>query len=130
MVLYLDASAIVKLVRREPETLALIEEVRRDPELVSSDLSWTEVVRAVLRVRGDTARAEAILSDIALVPVDGGILRAAATLTPSTLRTLDAIHLATALSFGADLGQLVTYDGRLAGAASGAGVASSAPGAR
>jgi uncharacterized protein len=127
-VLYLDASAIVKLVRREPETLDLVEEIRRDPDLVSSELSWTEVLRAIVRVRGDTARAEAILADIALVPVDGGILRAAAALTPPTLRTLDAIHLATALSLGADLDRVITYDSRLAEATSAAGAAVSAPG--
>jgi predicted nucleic acid-binding protein len=128
-VLYLDASAIVKLARREPETPDLVEMVRRDPSLVSSALSWTEVVRAVRRVGGDKARAEAVVGGVALVPVDDGIVRAAADLSPPSLRSLDAIHLATALSLADDLGQLVTYDARLADAASSAGLDVVAPGA-
>jgi predicted nucleic acid-binding protein len=79
-------------------------------------VSFVEVVRAVRRVRGDVRRAEAVIGAIALVPVDGGIIRAAG-LSPSTLRSLDAIHLATALSPRDDVSRLVTYDGRLAAAA-------------
>ena len=127
-VLYLDSSAVVKLVSREPETADLIRVVRADPSVISSALAWTEVVRAVRRVRGNTARAEGVLSGIALVPIDGGIVRSAATLAPTSLRTLDAIHVATALSLGADVSQLVTYDDRLAGAATDAGIEVITPG--
>jgi predicted nucleic acid-binding protein len=128
-VLYLDASAIVKLARREPETPDLVDAVRRDPALVSSVLSWTEVVRAVRRAGGDTARAEAVLGGVALVPIDDGIVRAAADMEPATLRSLDAIHLATVLTLADDLDRLVTYDARLADAASGVGIDVAAPGA-
>jgi predicted nucleic acid-binding protein len=128
-VLYLDSSAIVKLVAREPETDALVQAVRADASLVSSALAWTEVLRAVRRVAGDVGRAEAVLRGLALVPIDDGILRSAAALTPKTIRTLDAIHLATALSLGADVSRLVAYDERLARAAREAGVTVAAPGA-
>ncbi|MGH2630817.1 MAG: type II toxin-antitoxin system VapC family toxin [Actinomycetota bacterium] len=127
--LYLDASAIVKLVRREPETLDLIDAVRQDPALVSSALSWTEVMRGVRRVGGDAARAEEVLGDIALVPIDDGIVRAAADLAPRTLRGVDAVHLATVLSLADDVDRLVTYDARLADAAAAAGIDVAAPGA-
>jgi predicted nucleic acid-binding protein len=128
-VLYLDSSAIVKLVVREPETGALVRFVREDPAVVSSALAWTEVMRAIARIGGDTARAEAVLRGVALIPIDDGIIRAAVAVQPSTLRTLDAIHMATALSLGRELSQLVTYDERLARAGNEAGVAAVAPGA-
>jgi len=128
-VLYLDSSAIVKLVAREPETPALVEAVRADPAVVSSALAWTEVVRAVRRARGRVARAQQVLDGIALVPLDEGTLRAAGDLAPAGLRTLDAIHLATALSLGEDVTGLVTYDERLAEAAAAVGIDVIAPGA-
>ena len=128
VVLYLDSSAIVKLVSREPETPALVDVVRAAPALISSALARAEVVRAVRRVRGNVARAEGVLDAIAVVPIDDGIIRSAAALDPVTLRTLDAIHVATALSLGTDLSQLATYDGRLAEAAVGAGIDVISPG--
>jgi uncharacterized protein len=127
-VLYLDSSAIVKLVAREPETPGLVEAVRTDPAVISSALAWTEVIRAVKRARGRVARAQEVLEGIALVPIDDGILRGAADLSPAGLRTLDAIHVATALSLGEDVTTLVTYDGRLAEAATVAGIPVIAPG--
>jgi len=127
-VLYLDSSAIVKLVAREPETPELVEAVRADPAVISSALARTEVIRAVRRARGRVARAQEVLEGIALVPIDDGILRGAADLAPVGLRTLDAIHVATALSLGEDLASLVTYDGRLAEAAATAGIQVIAPG--
>jgi predicted nucleic acid-binding protein len=116
-VLYLDASAIVKLVRSEPETPALVEAIRADPEVVSSALSWTEVVRAARRARVRTTRATAVLNAIAAVPIDDGILRDAAELAPTSLRTLDAIHLASARSLGEDIDAVITYDERMIEAA-------------
>ncbi len=126
--LYLDSSAIVKLVTREPGTTELVQAVRADPEVVSSALARTEVVRAVRRSGGRTARAEAVLDRIALVHIDDGILRSAARLVPPELRTLDAIHLATALSLAVDVAAVVTYDGRLARAAVEAGLDVRSPG--
>lgn len=126
--LYLDSSAIVKLVAREPETPELVEAVRADPEVVSSALAWTEIIRAVRRARGRIARAREVLEGIALVPIDDGIIRGAADLAPVGLRTLDALHIATALSLGEDITSLVTYDDRLAEAAATAGIEVIAPG--
>ncbi|MGB7805301.1 MAG: type II toxin-antitoxin system VapC family toxin [Actinomycetota bacterium] len=126
---YLDSSAIVKLIAREPETAALVEGVRTDQDVVSSELAVTEVIRAVARVGGGTTRAASVLNALALVPIDGAILRDAASLKPRSLRTLDAIHLATALSLGRDLDVLITYDQRLGEAAERAGLTVSSPGA-
>ena len=98
--------------------------------MVSSALAWTEVIRAVRRARGRVARARDVLEGIALVPIDDGILRGAADLAPVALRTLDAIHVATALSLRGDLASLVTYDDRLAAAATAAGIRVVAPGTR
>jgi uncharacterized protein len=95
--LYLDSSAIVKLVSREPESGVLVRVIRDDPSLISSALSFVGVVRAVRRVRGDVRRAETVLAGIALVPIDDGIIRSAAALPSSALRSLDAIHLATVI---------------------------------
>lgn len=128
--LYLDASALVKLIRHEPETGDLVNEVRADPAAVSSALSRTEVVRAVRRARGDAERAEAVIAGVALVPIDDAILHEAAVLGPTTLRTLDAIHLATAISLGGDLDRVIAYDVRLVEAAVGVGLTVMSPGAR
>jgi len=127
-VLYLDSSAIVKLVVREPETAELVKAIHADPDVVSSHIAWTEVVIATRRAGRSTARAEGILDGIALVPVDDAILRGAATLGPNDLRTLDAIHLATAVSLRPDVGTIVTYDVRQARAASALGLEVWAPG--
>jgi uncharacterized protein len=126
--LYLDSSAIVKLISPEPESRHLVELVREDPALVASELGWTEVVRAVRRAGGSTDRAAAVLEGIALVPIDGGIIRTAAELDPPSLRTLDAIHLATALSLGDDLTRLISFDDRLSRAAAAVGIEVAAPG--
>ena len=126
--LYLDSSAIVKLVEPEPETPALVEVARSAAALVSSALAMTEVIRAVRRVGGSVARASEALETIALVPLDDGIIRTAAELDPATLRTLDAIHLATALSLGSDVSALATYDRGLSAAAAAAGLEAIAPG--
>ena len=85
------------------------------------------MVRAVRRVGGDAARAEAVLGDVALIPIDDGIVRPAADLTPETPRSLDAIHLATVLILAGDVDRLATYDGRLADAAAAEGMDVSAP---
>ena len=128
--LYLDSSAIVKLVTPEPETPALVEMLRSDPETVSSALARVEVLRAVRRASAGgerVRRAEAVLDRIALVSIDEGILHRAANLGPPTLRTLDSIHLATALLLESDVAGVITYDDRLAEAASRAGLGVFAP---
>lgn len=121
--LYLDASALVKLAVAEPESRALRELLRSWPERASSVISRVEVVRAAARVGGSSVRrARDVLDRIALVELDEAVLERAASLEPTHLRTLDAIHLATALSLGEDLGAICAYDARLAEAAASAGI--------
>jgi predicted nucleic acid-binding protein len=116
--LYLDSSAIVKLVVPEPETKALRDLLRSWPERVSSVVARIEVERVARRIGGGAVRrSRSVLSRIALVGLDEPVVRVAAALDPPELRTLDAIHLATAISLGGDLGALCVYDVRLGGAA-------------
>jgi predicted nucleic acid-binding protein len=126
---YLDPSAIVKLVVAEPESVALRTYLRRRQPLVSSALARTEVRRAVLR-EGPTAlvRSDRVLERINLVRVSDRVLSVAGELMPADLRSLDAIHLATALELGPDLGRLVTYDQRMRSAARHLGLTTAAPG--
>ena len=126
--LYLDSSAIVKLVVNAPETADLVLAVQADPEIVSSSLAWTEVMIAVRRAGRSTARAERVLDGIALIPIDDGILHEAAALSPKNLRTLDAIHVATALSLRPDVATMITYDVRQAQIASALGLEVAMPG--
>lgn len=117
---YLDASALVKLVVAEPESAALIDRLREWPHRASSALSITEVPRALRRAgfaAPATRRARAVLARVALIEIDRAILTAAASLNPAGLRTLDAVHLATALTLRPDLATFVTYDRRLGAAA-------------
>jgi predicted nucleic acid-binding protein len=111
----------VKLAIREKGSVELERRVRGGG-LVSSVLAITEVGRAV--VRTDRARprdAGDVLRSVTLVDLDASILRAAATLIPPALRSLDAIHLATALAVAEDLEAFVTYDRQLGRAARAAG---------
>jgi hypothetical protein len=116
--LYLDSSAMVKLVVPELETKALRELLRSWPERVSSVVARTEVERVAGRIGGGAVRrARSVLARIALVDLDEPVVRVAAALDPPELRTLDAIHLATAISLGGDLGAFCAYDVRLGDAA-------------
>jgi uncharacterized protein len=112
---YLDASAFVKLVLDEPESDAL--ELAAEPwRWTSSALLEVEVMIAVRRrARSQLDAAAALLGSVTTLHVDERIIRAAAA--ADDLRSLDAIHLATALSLGDHLGAFVTYDQRLIAAA-------------
>ncbi len=115
---YLDSSAIVKLAVRENESVALRRYLRRRRPLVASALARTEVIRALLP-GGDAAVAAGrkVLARLDLIRINTGVLDEAAVLLPADLRSLDAIHLATARRLGHDLGVIVTYDERMAEAA-------------
>jgi predicted nucleic acid-binding protein len=125
---YLDSSAIVKLAVAEPESAALRGYLRRRRPLVSSALAKTEVARALLPL-GEPAvqRGHEVLARLELIRVSDRILTAAGSLQPVELRTLDAIHLATAHQLGSDLARIVTYDERLSAAATATGCAVAAP---
>ncbi len=123
--MYLDASAIVKLVLPEPETSHLVSRLRHDPEVISSALSRVEVLRALKRIQATSAvqrQAERVFSRIALVRIDDAVLEKATAIDPAELRSLDAIHLSTAVGLGAALDGLVTYDSRLRDAAAQTGL--------
>jgi predicted nucleic acid-binding protein len=126
--LYLDSSAIVKLVVPEPETRALREQLRSWPERVSSVIARVEVVRTARRVGLSAARrADAVVARLGLVELDDEVIQRASKLAPPELRTLDALHLATALSLGDDLGALCVYDARLSSVAGTMGLRTLAP---
>ena len=115
---YLDSSAIVKLAVRETESDALRKHLRRRRPLVSSALARTEVLRALLP-GGENAlvAGRRVLERIDLVRVNDRVLNLAGSLLLEELRSLDAIHLATAGRLGSDLGEIVTYDEKMTAAA-------------
>jgi len=133
--LYLDSSALVKLVLHEPESEALRQFIH-GADLLSSELVLVEVPRAVRRAAANDpalpvepliAQAERVLESVALAPLDHGLLLGAGALSEPMLRALDAIHVATA----ADLGPIhafVTFDERQAAAARLAGLRTVSPG--
>ena len=125
---YLDSSALVKLVVREAESRALTAYLRREPERLSCGLARTEVLRAV-RPLGPAAieRARRLLRSIDVVRLDDALLDAAGMLEPLTLRSLDAIHLAAAQLVAPPLRAVVTYDRRMADAAASLGFPVAAP---
>jgi uncharacterized protein len=109
----------VKLIVREAESEALLELVDRFEVHVASTLARVEVLRAVRRTDRpeDLARAREILKRINLIHIGEPVLELACHLEPPTLRSLDAIHLATVLTLGEDIAGIATYDLRLGDAA-------------
>lgn len=113
----------MRLPLREPEHEALLEELIEWDGYVSSALLGVEAIRACGRYGEEyAADARSFLADMALLPLDDAVLVEAASIEPSKLRSLDAMHLATALSVREEIGVLITYDGRLAEAAEGRGL--------
>ncbi len=120
MRIYLDSSALVKLVQREAESLALQTRLRHDADsFVTSALARVEVARAVFA--GGPEALELVrrqFDRIDQVAVGTRVIESAARLAPGQrIRSLDAIHLATALLVGDELRSVVTYDVRMADAA-------------
>jgi predicted nucleic acid-binding protein len=129
---YLDSSALVKLVVQEPESEGLTRYLRSHETRVSCTLARVEVVRAV-RPHGTSAttRARELLEKVMLIRLDDALLDAAANLSQRVIRSLDAIHLAAAQSLESDLEELVTYDVRMDEAALRLGLPeTTSPGAR
>jgi predicted nucleic acid-binding protein len=128
--IYLDSAAVVKLVHAEPESAALRSwlDERADIQWISSVLTETESFRALARYAPEAiSRLPAVLDQIDLIDLDQRIRMLAQAVTPATVRSLDAIHLGTALRSRSSLTSFVTYDKRLLYAAKGAGLAIDAP---
>ncbi len=127
-VIYLDSSALVKLVVSEPESHALRAYLRREPRRVSCGLARTEVLRAV-RPAGPVAVAAArrLLRHVDIIRLDEALLDAAGMLEPIAVRSLDAIHLAAAQLIAPALHAMVTYDRGMAAAAESLGFPVMAP---
>ena len=133
---YADASALVKLVRDEPESQTL-RSFLADADLVSCELVLTELPRAIRRAAVQDphlelgvllARAGELVDALGLLPLDRALLLAAGALSEPALRALDAIHVAAAVDL-APLDSFVTYDERQAAAARLGGLRTMSPGA-
>ena len=118
---YLDASAIVKLVVVELESPVLLHWYVDLERIVTSRIGVIETRRAIRRRPHDEARLAAVIDQLEVFEVDYDIDQRASAIGPTSLRTLDAIHVATALSIPG-LGSFVTYDDRLADAARAVGL--------
>jgi len=126
---YLDSSALIKLVFEEPESAALERFLIEWPVRASSWLALVEVLRTTRTVRDEmvTRHARDVIDAVDLIAPDARLLVEAAELELLSLRSLDAIQLATALSLQPDLAGMVVYDRRLSAAARAAGLTVWAP---
>ena len=123
---YADASAIVKLILAEEGTTAMEHLVNEFDEVITSRVGVIEVRRAAARRAGTSSMADEVLSRLGVVELDKAIAATAGVVEPASIRTLDAIHLATALAlYHVDV--VVTYDVRLAEAARAAGLTVASP---
>jgi predicted nucleic acid-binding protein len=127
---YVDSSALLKLVVREDETSALEADLAGRDGLVASRLAALECRRAARRASNKRVlqTVEDVLDAIYLLEITPAILDRAAGVDPSSLRSLDAIHLATALSVDEPGLEVITYDRRFAEAASAGGLRVTQPG--
>ncbi|HYM44726.1 MAG TPA: type II toxin-antitoxin system VapC family toxin [Solirubrobacteraceae bacterium] len=126
---YVDASALVKLFKAEPETAAFRAALREWPVQVASELIRVEAVCTARRLGGEDLlrRALAAVERINLIPLSAEVLELAVGAHTPALRAMDAIHLATALSMREDLGAVFVYDGDLYDAAQACGLGAVAP---
>ncbi len=128
--IYLDSSALMKLVRAEAETEALRDWLGSQPELpvVTSELGRVEVLRAARRAGSEAlTEARVVIGDVDLVPLDRRVQDLACEIGEPPLRALDALHLASAVLLRDELTAFVAYDHRLATAAQAAGLPTTAP---
>ena len=141
--IYFDTNALLKLIRADGQSKALgaFIDARAGTRWFSSEIAKTELARTIRRInhddrgrlideprlRTELSYAERVWERLDLIAVSGRVLDEAAAIEQPFLRTLDAIHLAAALSLRASLSAFVTYDKRLAAAAKEAGLPVSAP---
>ncbi len=119
---YVDASALVKLVVQETESPEMLRWYLEAERVLTSRVGVIETRRAAARYRHDPDRLRSLLSMVEVFELDVRIADRAVSVTPNVMRTLDAIHVATALELGDALGAFVTYDDRLAEAARAVGL--------
>jgi predicted nucleic acid-binding protein len=127
---YADTSAVIKLLAEESDSkaFAAFYDTHADAEWVSSALLRIEVIRAVARAAPALLPdARDLLSAFSYIAIDDEVVEAAMNEPDRALRSLDAIHLATARILGPDLDGLVSYDNRLTAAASDAGLVTLSP---
>jgi predicted nucleic acid-binding protein len=129
--IYVDSCAVVKLLREEQHSAALATHLGTNPaEIISSELTKVEVCRTLIRlhIRERTREnADHLLTRVAKLPINA-VLDIAADLDGATLRSLDALHVATARMLGPAVTEFITYDKRLAKAATDAGLPLTMPG--
>ena len=130
MLAYLESSAVAKLVIEEAESPALRQAVSEMAARLTSVIAEIEARRALRRTKPTPERMdqlETTFAGLEMVELDATIRQRAGTLEPVSLRSLDAIHLAAALSLGDELGAFVCYDTRLSAAAAAHGLPVLAP---
>ena len=129
--IYLDSCAVIKLIREEEHSFALNKHLASSSaDMISSELTRVEVCRALIRERArerTRLKTSALLDEIARLPL-ATVIEIAADLEARAVRTLDALHLATAYMLGPALTEFITYDKRLAHAARDAGLPVISPG--
>jgi uncharacterized protein len=132
-VIYLDSSALLKLLFEERESAALEAWLTDHPApVLSSELAKVEVVRAARRLDPDpdaVSTARRLVTQLDLVPLSADVLEAAADIGDPLLRSLDALHLASASAVGTPLMAFVAYDRRLTAAGRNLGLPVAHPGA-
>jgi predicted nucleic acid-binding protein len=128
--LYIDTSALIKLAVPEPESEAMVELVTgTEFQLVSSEIAEVEAVRTFVKRAPDRLDdCHRILASMIILPLSPSIRLRAEYVKPTHLRSLDAIHLATALEIEPELGAFVSYDNRLLEAARTVGLTALSPG--
>jgi hypothetical protein len=114
---YVDASALTKLILDESGSSAMRRWYVESENVTTSLISLVETRRAVRRHRHDPAHLESVLRSVVSLAVSPAVIAEASSIEPPTLRTLDAIHIASARQLGAEIDAFVTYDDRLAAAA-------------
>lgn len=134
-ILYVDTSALLKLLVREAESAVIEQELVRWPNLATSIVTEVELPRAVARAREDRPDAvidgslilQGVVASAAIIELSEEIVAAARIVGPVHVGALDAIHIASALSLDKDLAGVATYDGRMADALTRVGVNVIAP---
>jgi predicted nucleic acid-binding protein len=129
-VIYLESSALVKLVFEETESDALAQWLadRQAMPKFSSELTTIELVRTCRRRDADAVvGARQVLAGLDLIPLTADLVESASSIGPPDLRSLDAIHLSSALLISEDVTAFVAYDVRLKTAALAAGLEVVAP---